>query len=121
MNKLKLVLAWLDWSTYCQNDGPQYEFPKSLCQIFWRTLFSIIALPITWFTHLWNGITVKNKHFTNENSDGHKLTVGKTIIFTLSILASGGWIYNTTDGENGLGWDLFHISDPFLLNYFKLI
>lgn len=124
MNKLKLVLAWLDWSTYCKSEGKTYEFPFSLCSIFWRTALSIVALPFTWFTHVWNKITVKNEKFLNEESVGQKLNIWTTIVFTVLVLVFGALVHDVTDGKDGsggLGWDFFHNTDPFMLSYFKLI
>jgi len=128
MEKIKLILAWIDWSTFARKEEDawetDYKFPKSLCQLAWRTLFSITMLPITWVTHIWNRIFVSMNTFRKEGTDSHKLHVWSTLGLTFVSLILGGFVYRQTDGENGTGgwgWDLFHQSDPLILTYLKLI
>jgi len=129
MKTLKLILAWLDWSTYCKSNSNEswktnYEYPKSLCSIFWRTLLSIAALPFTWFAHIWNFIFVGKDAFLEENFKSHKLNIISIVIITIFSLFFSYIAHNITDGKHGnggLGWDWFHTSDPLLLSYFKLI
>jgi hypothetical protein len=128
MQKLKLFLAWLDWSTYARtSEGSwksNYNFPKSLCSLAWRTKFSVAMLPITWFTHVWNRLFVSMDTFRREDSDSHKLNVWSTLAFTLVSLILGMIVHNNTDGKDGSGgwgWDLFHMSDPLIINYLKLL
>lgn len=125
---LKTIFAWLDWSTYCRSGeggySTSYEFPQSICPLFWRTLFSIVALPVTWITHIWNILFVKIKYFRDEDYASHKLNWLNTILFTIVIFIAGfggSSITDGKDGSKGLGWDWFHMADPFLINYFKLI
>lgn len=127
MKPLKLFLAWLDWSTYARVKEKEYscnyEFPKSLCPLAWRTLFSIVILPITWITHVWNLLLVSKETFRNEDSDTHKLNYLNTLLITIVCFMLGVFVYNHTDGEHGTGgwgWDWFHTSDPFIISYLKL-
>ncbi|MEK6829099.1 MAG: hypothetical protein AABY15_03150 [Nanoarchaeota archaeon] len=128
MEKLKLFLAWLDWSTYARSSEKSwksnYKFPNSLCHLAWRTLFSVIVLPFTWIAHVWNRLFVSMETFRNEDSDNHKLNVWSTIAITMVSLLLGVYAYGKTDGKDGtggLGWDWFHVSDPIIISYFKLI
>lgn len=129
MKTIKLFLAWLDWSTYARTAEnsykSNYKFPVSICMLGWRTLFSIFALPITWITHIWNLAFVSMDTFRKEDSDDHKLNVWNTLLFTVVSLIFGTGIHSITDGRigkpGGLGWDWFHVSDPILLSYLKLI
>lgn len=124
---LKTILAWIDWSMYCRSSegkggSSSYEFPVSICPLFWRTLFSIVALPITWFTHIWNFLFIKFETFRKEDFKTYKLNIVNTLVFTIAIILSGAIIFTITDGDkSNLNWDIFHRSDPFLLSYFKLI
>jgi len=125
MKTIKTLLAWLDWSTYCKSaEGgwkTDYKFPVSICPLFWRTLFAIVALPITWITHVWNLLFVKMEKFREENFVGHKLNLLNTLVFTLVTMFLGMIFWSITDGKDGMGLDFFHISDPFLLSYVKFI
>lgn len=128
MKKIKLFLAWLDWSTYARTaEGSlisNYSFPKSLCSLSWRTLFSLFTLPVTWITHVCNRLFVSMNTFRSEDSATHKLNVWNTLLFTLLFLGIGVLVYQYTDGKQGsggFGWDLFHISDSFIVNYLKLL
>lgn len=124
MKTLKTILAWIDWSTYCKsNEGgwrTDYEFPKSICPLFWRTLFSIISLPITWVSHIWNLLFVRGA-FAREDFKSHKLNLLNTTVGTFALLFLGVVMFKFTDGNDGYGLDWFHASDPLILNYFKAL
>lgn len=64
MKTIKTFLAWLDWSTYCQ-DGHGYDFPRTLCGLFWRTVFSILVFPIMFLGHLWNLTYIKRMFYAD--------------------------------------------------------
>lgn len=124
MKTLKLILAWLDWSTYAGiNDV--YNFPKSLCSLFWRTLISIVTLPATWVGHIWNLLVVKKRYFyQEEGKDIHKFHIFVSVIVQVLLIVSGAFVYEKTDGKNGTGgwgWDWFHWDDPFLFTYIKML
>lgn len=114
MRTLKLVLAWLDWSTYC-NDF-DYTFPKSICPLFWRTLFAIIILPLTWFIHIINAY--KSYDDFKRESDNNKLTFVGGVSLHLVFLLSGGLLHSLIDKE--MGFDIYHVADGYFINYVKL-
>lgn len=127
MKTLKLFLAWFDWSTYARTKEDEifssYKFPKSLCTLAWRTLLSIIILPITWVTHVWNILFVSMETFRKESSDTHKLNLWSTLLITIVCFMLGIFVYSYTDGRDGSGgwgWDWFHVSDPIIISYLKL-
>lgn len=124
MKTLKLILAWLDWSTFAGTKDV-YSFPKSLCSLFWRTLTSIAVLPVTWVGHIWNLLLVKKKHFYAEKGkDINKFNVFVSAIVQGLLLVSGAFVYEQTDGKNGTGgwgWDWFHMDDHLSLSYLKML
>lgn len=122
MKTFKTILAWLDWSTYCRNSDDyfyNYEFPKSLCSLFWRTLLSLAALPFMYWGHLWNLITVKMSHFRSEDRPQHKTSIWVMFLvhFLWVILGTGAH----TIIDDALGWNWYKMSDPLYISYFKVL
>lgn len=117
MKTLKIILAWLDWSSYC--NGWDYNRPKTLCPLFWRTLFTIITLPLTYIAHVFNIFTSK-EDFWDETSRGLKLHMGTASLLHLLIMLFGG-IFLKDIIDKGLGWDWIRIADPIWVTYPKLL
>lgn len=116
MKNLKLILAYLDWSTYA-TDGSRYNFPKTLCPLFWRTIFSLVCLPVTWLSTITN--LIWSKDFRNEDCNSAlKLNWVKALVVNILIGLMGKISHDVVD--HGWGWDIFRFSDPMLLSYLKL-
>lgn len=115
MKTIKKILAWLDWSSYA-NKG-RYELPKSICPLFWRTLFSLISLPVTYPTHIWNA-------FIEPNYDGWQTDNKLTLFFGFSIhlmIIIAGVIVGTEFIEPQFSVQWLTWEDPFALGYIKVI
>lgn len=117
MKTIKIILAWLDWSNYCTNFN--YTFPNNLCSLFWRTFFSIIVLPLGYLTHLWNIFHTIN-NFKHERYSHSKIGLNFGIVLHL-IIGIIGFTASKDVIERILFWDWFQSSDPYLLNYIKVL
>ena len=117
MKTLKTILAWLDWSNYCFNYS--YNFPNNLCSLFWRTFWTITTLPLTYVTHLWN-IFQPKYYFWDEMDSDSKMNIYFGFIIHLLIGFVGSAI-SINLIEKNLNWNWFLMSDPFLLNYIKVM
>lgn len=116
MKNLKIILAWLDWSSYC---GDNYSRPNNLCSLFWRTFFTIITLPLTYIPHIYNLIFPKD-HFRYGYGKDHKLYMGTGIVIHILLMILG-FLFSKGVIEQKWQWNWFYMSDPFWLNYLKCI
>ncbi len=117
MKTLKIILAWLDWSSYCLNYA--YTFPNNLCSLFWRTLFNLIAFPFSYVGHIWN-LFIPMYSFKEERNVDNKLNIFFGTLVHLILILIGTFISSYMIEKI---WDLnwFLISDPILLNYIKIM
>jgi hypothetical protein len=118
MRILKNLLAWLDWSTYASKGS--YSFPKSLCPLFWRSLFGIIFIPFIWITHVWNLILVKMADFRDEYVPSYKIHAGHGTLMHFSLLFLGT-ISEKKFIEEEFGYNFINISDNILIMYGKVL
>lgn len=114
---MKTILAWLDWSSHCMRHS--YTFPTTLCSLAWRTFFNIILLPLTYMTHLWN-LFQNKRNFRLEHPTNSKIDMwnGTLIHFVIGGL---GFILSFTIIERGLELNWFHLAEPILLIYIKIM
>ena len=117
MKTFKIIIAWLDWSSYCIDWN--YERPKTLCHLFWRTLFTVITFPITYIAHVFN-LFASRRDFWYETSMGTKMHMGSaTLIHLIIILLGGTFLKEIIDGN--LGWDWIRMSDSIWVTYPKML
>jgi hypothetical protein len=114
MKTIKKILAWLDWSSYANKD---YELPKSLCSLFWRTLFSLVSLPITYLTHVWNAFIKPNYNDFQYNNKSN-LFIGAVIH---GVILIAGAVGGTEFIEPQLSVQWLTWEDPFVLGYVKIM
>ncbi len=86
MRIFKLLLAWFDWSNY--GEGLDYKKPKTMCSLFWRTLFGLIALPFVYPTHIVN--LFFGNDFKDDVCSDNKVTMGLGLFIHIILLIFGG-------------------------------
>lgn len=91
MRTLKIMLAWFDWSNY--GKGIDYKRPTTICPLFWRTLFGLIMLPLSWLGHLYNIIFLGD--FKDEVCSDKKSTIYPSVMVNISSLLLGILILST--------------------------
>jgi hypothetical protein len=91
MRTLKIMLAWFDWSNY--GKGIDYKRPASICSLFWRTLFGLIMLPLSWLGHLYNIIFLGD--FKDEVCSDNKSTVYSSVMINILAPSIGLFILST--------------------------
>jgi len=116
MKTLKIILAWLDWSTYCKSY--MYERPKTLCSLFWRSFFAILTLPVGWPTHIINVFQPKND-WIEERESGFKPNIWKGIGIHLLVIICGFATLKGVEQEFGVDW--LHIADAVWMSYGKML
>lgn len=111
---MKIILAWMDWSMYCRDY--YYKFPKNLCSLFWRSLFSVLMIPLVWPGHIWNMAFTKN-NFKNQMEAGGKLYYfsAGALHITAAVLgkAIDSIVYKST------GYNILMMSEDIVIVYLK--
>tara|TARA_R110000744_G_scaffold190355_1_gene309486 strand:+ start:1038 stop:1616 length:579 start_codon:yes stop_codon:yes gene_type:complete len=117
MRKLKTMLAWLNWSTY-GNPTKLYEFPKSLCSLFWLSIFALVTIPVSWPAHVRN-VFMSASQFKEGWQKDTKLTgyIGAGSHFLFITIGFMGHLIT----EKVFKWDFFVLSDGCIVNYIKLL
>lgn len=116
MKTLKIILAWLDWSSYSASDS-YYEKPKTLCPLFWRTFFTIITSPLTYIAHVVNIFSPWN--FRNGFVPTIKLHMGSASLLHVVMIGVGFAVLRGLEKDKG--WDLIRRSEPLWSAYLKIV
>jgi hypothetical protein len=84
-------------------------------------MLTIITLPITWFSHLWN-LFIPMSYFRDEDYRESKLSFLNSMGIHFFLLVFGVWVGKgmIDIGKNG-GYDYLFMSDSIMLTYTKLM
>ena len=118
MNRIKKIIAWLDWSTYAKTyERVDYEAPSSLCKLFFRVIGIVLFFPTTIFVHFSN--TFIDFRYYKEQSNNHKYLgswIEGMIINFVCLVATSLFVGNI-EKEGYL--DIMTFSDPWWFTYIK--
>ena len=118
MNRLKKIIAWLDWSTYAKSyERVDYEAPKSLCSLFFRVVGIIILLPTTAIIHFSNTFVNFNDYKAQDNSSKYLGSFIEGLILNFLCLISTAVFIGNVE-STGLV-DIMKFSDPWWFTYIK--